>query len=192
MQLLNTFFDSAVFDYFILPFLIFLARICDVSIGTVRIVMVAKGQKMWAPVLGFFEILIWLLAISRIFQNLDNWTCYMGYALGYATGNYIGLKLEEKLAMGIVKIQIITRKTADELIEKMKAKGYGLTYHDAKGGSEDVSIIYSIVKRTELPKVVEQIKTYNPNAFYTIEDVRFVSQGLYPIKTESRRWRIGK
>ena len=192
MQLLSTFYDSIIFNYLLLPFLIFLARICDVSIGTIRIVMIAKGQKMWAPVLGFFEILIWLLAISRIFQNLDNWTCYLGYALGYATGNYIGLKLEEKLAMGIVKIQIITRKTADELIEKMRAKGYGLTYHDARGGSEDVSIIYSIIKRTELPKMVEQIKTYNPNAFYTIEDVRFVSQGLYPVKTESKRWRIGK
>ena len=84
MQLISIFYDSGIFNYFILPFLIFLARICDVSIGTIRIVMVAKGQKMWAPILGFFEILIWLLAISRIFQNLDNWTCYMGYALGYA------------------------------------------------------------------------------------------------------------
>ena len=96
------------------------------------------------------------------------------------------------LAMGNVKIQIITRKTAELLIEKLRASGYRLTYHDANGASEDVSIIYSIIKRTEHPKVVEQIKTYNPNAFYTIEDVRFVSQGLYPFKTESRRWRIGK
>jgi uncharacterized protein YebE (UPF0316 family) len=192
MQLLSTFYDSALCDYFILPFLIFIARICDVSIGTVRIVMVAKGQKMWAPILGFFEILIWLLAISRIFQNLDNWTCYLGYALGYATGNYIGLKLEEKLAMGIVRIQIITRVTAEKLIENLKAKGYGLTYHDAKGGSENVSIIYSIIKRTELHKVVDLIKIFNPNAFYTIEDVRFVSNQLFPFKTEGKRWKIGK
>lgn len=192
MILLNTFYDSALFDYLVLPFLIFLARICDVSIGTIRIVMVAKGQKMWAPILGFFEILIWLIAISRIFENLDNWTCYLGYALGYATGNFIGLKLEEKLAMGIVKIQIITRKTAVQLIEKMKSSGYGLTYHDAKGGSEDVSIIYSIIKRTELPKVVEQIKIYNPNAFYSIEDVRFVSHGIISEKLNLRGLRKGK
>ncbi|MEZ5104722.1 MAG: DUF2179 domain-containing protein [Draconibacterium sp.] len=192
MTLLSTFYDSALFDYFILPFLIFLARICDVSIGTIRIVMVAKGQKMWAPILGFFEILIWLLAISRIFENLDNWTCYLGYSLGYATGNFIGLKLEEKLAMGIVRIQIITRKTAEQLIDNMRNAGYGLTYHDAKGGSEDVSIIYSIIKRTELPKVVDLIKLFNPNAFYTIEDVRFVSQEIYPLKSVSRRIRKSK
>lgn len=192
MTLLSTFYEGATFNYFVLPFLIFLARICDVSIGTVRIVMVAKGQKMWAPILGFFEIMVWLMAISRIFANLDNWVCYIAYGLGFATGNYIGLKIEEKLAMGIVKIQIITRKTATQLIESLKASGYGLTYHDAKGGTEDVSIIYSIIKRIELPKVVEQIKTYNPNAFYSIEDVRFVSHGIYTGRTPLFKFRKGK
>ncbi len=192
MIFLTTFYESAAFTYFVLPFLIFLARIIDVTVGTIRIVMIAKGQKMWAPILGFIEIMVWLMAISRIFANLDNWVCYIAYGLGFAAGNFIGLKLEEKLAMGIVKIQIITRKTASQLIEKMKASGYGLTYHDAKGGSEDVSIIYSIIKRIELPKVVEQIKTYNPNAFYSIEDVRFVSHGIYPEKTPIRRMRKSK
>lgn len=192
MQLLSTFYESGFFTYFILPFLIFLSRIIDVTIGTIRIVMVAKGQKVWAPVLGFFEVLIWLIAISRIFENLDNWMCYFGYAAGFATGNYIGLKLEEKLAMGIIKIQIITRKSADLLIEQLKASGYGITHHDAKGGSEDVSIIYTIIKRTKLEKVVEQIKSFNPNAFYSIEDVRFVSHGVFPEKPASWRLRKGK
>jgi uncharacterized protein YebE (UPF0316 family) len=192
MHLVSTFYESGFFTYFLLPFLIFLSRIIDVTIGTIRIVMVAKGQKFWAPVLGFFEVLVWLLAISRIFENLDNWLCYFGYAAGFATGNYIGLKLEEKLAMGIVKIQIITRKSADFLIEKLKASGYGITYHDAMGGSEDVSIIYSIIKRTELKAVVEQIKMHNPNAFYSIEDVRFVSHGVFNEKAVSWRMRKGK
>jgi uncharacterized protein YebE (UPF0316 family) len=176
----------------VLPFLIFFARICDVTIGTIRIVMVAKGQKIWAPLLGFFEVTIWLLAISRIFENLDNWICYFAYGAGFATGNYIGLIVEEKLAMGIVKIQIITRKPADTLIEKLMEAGYGITHQEAKGGIENVSIIYSIIKRTELPKMAEQIKTYNPNAFYSIEDVKFVSHGIFPEKSVSRRWRIGK
>lgn len=192
MILLNSLYESATFTYLILPFLIFIARICDVTIGTIRIVMVAKGEKIWAPVLGFFEVLIWLLAISRIFENLDNWVCYIAYGLGFATGNYVGLKIEEKLAMGIIKIQIITRKPADILIEKLHAAGYGITHQDAKGGTENVSIIYSIIKRTELPKMAEQIKTYNPNAFYSIEDVRFVSHGIFTEKTVAKRWRIGK
>lgn len=192
MQLLSTFFDGSLFTYFILPFLIFIARICDVTIGTIRIVMVAKGQKIWAPVLGFFEVLIWLLAISRIFENLDNWVCYLAYGLGFATGNYIGLKLEEKLAMGIVKVQIITRKNADKLIENMKAAGYGLTYHEAQGSSENVSIIYTIIKRLEISKVEEIVKSTNPKAFYSIEDVKAVSHGVYPVNPAQRWWRKGK
>jgi len=192
MVLLNSIYESSTFTYLVLPFLIFFARICDVTIGTIRIVMVAKGQKVWAPILGFFEVVIWLLAISRIFENLDNWLCYLAFGAGFATGNYIGLMLEEKLAMGIVKIQIITRKPADTLIDKLVAAGYGITHQNAKGGAEKVSIIYSIIKRTEVPKMAEQIKEYNPKAFYSIEDVKFVSHGIFPLKPASRRWRIGK
>jgi uncharacterized protein YebE (UPF0316 family) len=192
MILLNSFYEGATFTYVVLPFLIFVARICDVSIGTIRIVMVAKGQKILAPILGFFEVLIWLLAISRIFDNLDNWMCYLAYGAGFAAGNYIGMHIEEKLAMGIIKIQIITRKPADTLIEKLHVAGYGITHQDAKGGTENVSIIYSIIKRTELPKIAEIIKTYNPKAFYSIEDVKYVSSGIFPEKAEAKRWRIGK
>lgn len=192
MVLLNSFYEGATFTYFVLPLLIFVARICDVSIGTIRIVMVAKGQKIIAPILGFFEVLIWLLAISRIFENLDNWVCYFAYGAGFATGNYIGMYIEEKLAMGIIKIQIITRKPADALIEKLHASGYGITHQDAQGATETVSIIYSIIKRTELPKMAELIKTYNPKAFYSIEDVKYVSSGIFPEKAEAKRWRIGK
>jgi uncharacterized protein YebE (UPF0316 family) len=192
MVLLNSFYEGATFTYFVLPLLIFVARILDVSIGTIRIVMVAKGQKILAPILGFFEVLIWLLAISRIFDNLDNWVCYLAYGAGFATGNYIGMYIEEKLAMGIIKIQIITRKPADTLIEKLYASGYGITHQDAQGTTETVSIIYSIIKRTELAKMTELIKTYNPKAFYSIEDVKYVSSGIFPKKADEKRWRIGK
>ena len=142
----STFYDSSLFTYVILPALIFLSRIFDVTIGTLRIVMVSKGQKVWAPFLGFFEVLIWLIAISKIFQNLDNWVCYVTYAGGFATGNYIGLILEEKLAVGIVKIQIITRKKASKLIRNLTEAGYGITHHAAQGSTEEVSIIYSIIE----------------------------------------------
>jgi uncharacterized protein YebE (UPF0316 family) len=192
MIILSSFYDSATFTYVVLPLLIFVARIADQTIGTVRIVMVSKGQKFWAPLLGFFEVLIWLLAISRIFENLDNWVCYLAYGAGFAAGNYIGLMVEEKLALGIVKIQIITRKPADELIERLISAGYGITHQNAKGGTEKVSIIYTIIKRTEVPRMAEKIKAYNPNAFYSIEDVRFVNQGIFPPRDVARRWRIGK
>jgi uncharacterized protein YebE (UPF0316 family) len=186
------FYHSDLFNYVILPFLIFLARISDVTIGTIRIVMVAKGQKMIAPILGFFEVLIWLIAISKIIQNLDNWVCYVAYGAGFATGNYIGMIIEEKLAVGIIQLQIITRVDAHTLIEKLKADGYGITHQEAHGAIAEVSIIYSIVKRTDLPRVIEIIRTYSPNAFYSIADVKFVSKGLFSQVSPMQHWRKGK
>lgn len=126
-------YNSDIFSYGILPLLIFIARISDVTIGTLRIVMVSKGQKYIAPLLGFFEVLIWLITMSKIMQNVDNWVNYVAYAAGFAAGNFIGLILEEKLAMGLVQIQIITRKEASDLIAKLKASGFGVTSHDAQG-----------------------------------------------------------
>jgi len=192
MVILETFYDSSLFTYVVLPLLIFMARVTDVTIGTIRIVMISKGAKKWAPFLGFFEIFIWLLAMTKIFQNLDNWLCYFAYAGGFATGNYIGLLIEEKLAVGIVKIQIITRKNADKLIENLKEAGYGITHHAAQGSNDFVSIIYSIIKRQEIGKVEKIIKATNPQAFYSVEDVKTVSHLIYPIKKGSRPWRKGK
>ncbi|WP_297086221.1 DUF2179 domain-containing protein [uncultured Draconibacterium sp.] len=188
----TSFYDSGIFTYGILPALIFISRVIDVSFGTIRIVMVSKGHKIWAPVLGFFEVFIWLLAISRIFQNLDNWTCYVAYAGGFACGNYVGLLIEEKLAVGIVKIQIITRMNAENLIANLKEAGYGITHHEARGGSENVSIIYSIINRKEIKKVEKIVKNSNPKAFYSVEDVKFVNEGVFPIRAAASRLRKGK
>jgi uncharacterized protein YebE (UPF0316 family) len=186
------FYHGDLFNYLVLPFLIFVARISDVTIGTIRIVMVAKGQKNIAPLLGFFEVLIWLIAISKIIENLDNWVCYIAYGAGFATGNYIGMIIEERLAVGIVQLQIITRADAHLLIEKLKAVGYGITHQEAHGAIDEVSIIYSIVKRTDLPHVIEIISTCNPHAFYSIADVKFVNKGLYTSINPMQYWRKGK
>ena len=183
------------FDYLLLPFMIFLARICDVTIGTLRIVMISKGQKRLAPILGFFEVLIWLIAIGRIMQNLDNWVCYIFYAAGFATGNYIGMLLEERLAVGISQIQIITGRDASGLIRSLKEAGYGTTHHPAEGGASGkmVSIIYSIVKRSEQDKVATIVKVHDPEAFYAFADVRFVNKDLYsPLTNKFMGIRIGK
>ena len=183
------------FDYLLLPFMIFLARICDVTIGTLRIVMISKGQKRLAPFLGFFEVLIWLIAIGRIMQNLDNWVCYIFYAGGFATGNYIGMIVEERLAVGISQIQIITGRDTAGLIQALKEAGYGITHHPAEGGASGkmVSIIYSIVKRSEQDKVITIVKVHDPEAFYTFTDVRFVNKDLYsPLANKFMGIRIGK
>lgn len=187
--------ESTLTDFLLVPLMIFFARIIDVSLGTLRIVMISKGQKRIAPFLGFFEVLIWLLAIGKIMQNLDNWVCYVAYAGGYATGNYIGMLIEEKLAVGIVQLQIITGSDAAKLLNALKVAGYGTTRLNATGGAsgEGVSVIYSVVRRNDVGKVVSIIGENSPAAFYTIEDVRFVNKGLTLSTVNTYKWwRIGK
>jgi len=120
------------FDFWgiiVVPLLIFFARICDVSIGTVRIIFVSKGYRYLAPLLGFFEVFIWLMAITRILENLDRWYYYLAYCGGFATGNFIGIILEERIAIGYAAVRVISRIPADELIKQLKDAGYGVTFH---------------------------------------------------------------
>jgi len=169
------FFDSNWFIYGFLPLMIFLARIIDVSMDTLRIVFVSRGNKIVAPILGFFEMLIWLMAITRIMENLDNYTTYIAYAAGFATGNFVGLWIEEKLAIGTQLIRIITVKDASPLIESLREKGFGLTAVDAEGKDGLVHVILLISRRQVVPQVIGVVNRYNPKAFYSIKDVRTVN-----------------
>ena len=127
------FYHSEIFKFIILPAIIFLARICDVTLDTLRIIYVSRGLKFLAPLVGFFEVLIWLMAITQILSNMTNITYYIAYAGGFAMGNFIGIAIEEKMAIGTVVIRIITQKHAVELIEFLKCDGYGVTHVDAQG-----------------------------------------------------------
>jgi uncharacterized protein YebE (UPF0316 family) len=175
------FFDSQVFNWIIIPMLIFFARVVDVTIGTIRIIFVSKGMKILAPICGFFEILIWLVAIGKVFQNFTNPIYYIAYAGGFATGNYVGIIIEERLALGLCVIRIVTRRDATKLIEFLRAAGYGVTTMDAHGAGGPVKIIYTVVRRYDIEKINSVIQKYNPRAFYSIEDVRFASEGAFPL-----------
>lgn len=177
--------DSAAFVYFILPLLVFSARILDVSMGTLRIIFVAKGLKHFAAILGFFESLIWLIAVTQVMQNLNSWQTYVAFALGFAAGNFVGVVLEERIALGNLLIRVITMKEADELVGVLRKSGYGVTSVDAQGESGPVKLIFSITKRRNLGKIIAIIKQYNPNAFYTIEDMRYVNI-TYPLPLTKR------
>jgi uncharacterized protein YebE (UPF0316 family) len=197
----TSFLDSGIFSYGLLPVLIFLARICDVSIGTLRIIFVSKGKKYIAPLLGFFEVLIWITVISKIMQNLNNYVNYVAYAAGFATGNFIGMIIEEKLAMGIQMIRVFTYQGGMDLVQTLNSNGYGATTVEAYGAKEKVYLIYTIVQRNELNNVLEIIDSFNPRAFYTIEDIRAVNEGIFrprkqknmiPFANILREWRKGK
>jgi uncharacterized protein YebE (UPF0316 family) len=179
---LTVFFSSGLFTWLILPGLIFFSRICDVTIGTIRIIFVSKGAKFLAPVFGFFEVLIWLVAIGQIMKNLNNVACYFAYAGGFAMGNFIGIALEERLAMGTLVVRIYINDDGVSLIDSLKAAGFGATVISAHGLAGPVNIISSVIKRVALKEVDGIIKKYYPNAFYSVEEVRFVNAGIFPAR----------
>jgi uncharacterized protein YebE (UPF0316 family) len=198
----TSFFHSGLFSYVLMPVLIFLARICDVSIGTMRIIFVSKGKRNIAPILGFFEVLIWITAISKIMENLDHYINFIAYAAGFATGNLVGMIIEERLAMGILMIRVFAHERGNELVQSLNT-GRVLEPQllKLKGARENIHLIYSIIKRNELAHVLDIITHFNPNAFYTIEDVKAVNEGIFtpkkpnsifPFSNVLRQWRKGK
>lgn len=176
-----TFMDSGLFTWVVLPFLIFFARITDVSIGTMRLIFVSKGYKYYAPILGFFEVIIWLMAIGQIMQHLDNILCYIAYGAGFATGNYVGIYLEEKISLGTVVIRIIPKKDSPELVTRLREANFGVSTVEIEGMTGKLKMLFTIVKRKDLVDALNIIHQYNPQAFYTVEDVRTASEGYFRI-----------
>lgn len=157
------------------------------TLDTIRVIFVSRGRKFLAPLFGFFEIIIWLFAIGQIMQNLNNITYYLAYAGGYATGVFVGISIEEKIAIGTVVVRVITKKDAHELIDCLKSSGYGVTSFDGQGGTGQVKLIYSTIKRKETNKVVEIIKMFDQKAFFSIEEVRLANEGIFP-STKPNYW----
>jgi len=179
------FSGSGLYAWFIIPLLIFTARVADVSIGTIRVIFISRGMKYLAPIVGFFEILIWLLAIGQIMKNLSNPACYIAYAGGFAMGNFIGIWIAEKLSLGVVLIRVVTKKDASELVEYLKSADYGVTSVDGHGAAGEVKVVFTMVPRREVQSVIELIKKFNPKAFYSIEEIGFVEKGIFPPKRTS-------
>lgn len=175
------FIQSDVFKLVIVPLLIFFARICDVTLDTLRIIYISRGLKRLAALIGFFEVLIWLMAITQILSNMTNAVYFLAYAGGFAMGNYVGILIEERMAIGTVVIRVITQKDAAELVKSLKYEGYGLTHIDAQGTLGPVKVLFTIIRRKDIEHVLKLVRTFNPLAFYTIEDIRSVRQGVFPI-----------
>lgn len=174
--------ESHVFAWVILPLLIFVSRIVDVTLGTVRLIFVSRGFRHLAPIVGFFEVLIWILVIGQIMQNLSNPVCYLAYAGGFATGNYVGILIAEKLSLGVVLIRVITQKEAGPLLERLRKRDYGVTSVEGTGANGPVRVVFTIVRRREVERVVNLVKEFNPHAFYSIEEVGFVEKGVFPLR----------
>ena len=175
------------FVYLVLPALIFCARVVDVSLDTMRIIFLNRGRKVIAPVLGFFQALIWILAISQVMQHLANPVCYLSYGAGFATGNFMGMLIEEKVASGLLAIRIISIKKSEELAVALRQLGHGVTRIEGHGANGPVTILFAIIRRRHLTAVTALIKTHAPEAFYSTEEIRTTTGGT--LAASDRGWR---
>jgi uncharacterized protein YebE (UPF0316 family) len=173
-------FNQQVLDLILLPSLILISRIVDVSISTIRIIFLSRGYKLMSALLGFLETFVWIVAINRLMSSDGGIIVYFSYASGFAAGIYIGMKIEEKLALGYLLVRVIIPKQETRLLEKLRAQNFGVTVVDAKGASGYVMLLYTVIKRKNIDWVTSIIKEEEPQAFYSVEDVRNASSGIFP------------
>lgn len=149
--------------------LILSMRICDVSIGTIRTILVVQGRKYLAGMAGFIEVLIWVFAIRFIMQHLDNIANLFGYAAGFGLGNIIGITIEQKIGLGYVQLNVISRHLTDKIADTLRKSKYGLTILPAEGGTGGMAVIVLITARKNQKAVIKIIESIDSNAFITVQ-----------------------
>jgi uncharacterized protein YebE (UPF0316 family) len=162
-----------------LPLFVFLAEVCVVTVGTLRIIFVARGLKYLASLLGFFEVALWLFAIGQVMQNLSDLRCCTAFACGFTVGNFLGILIENKLALGTQVVRIITRRDASDLIETLRSAGYGVTSVEGQGTTGPVQIIFTVIRRKERRNVLTVIERFDSKAFCSVDNVQAVTAGVF-------------
>lgn len=224
------FASGDMYTYVYLPLLIFFARMIDVTLMTLRIIFVSRGKRYLAPLLGFVEVFIWIAVVSQVIRGANNLVAYLAYAAGFAAGNYVGIYIENRLAIGTLVVRAIvqagprslgagphsegagpaksgtgpalggtgslsTETTAEELVRRLHDAGYGVTTVDGQGATVPVKLVYTVIKRKDLKRVMEILHEFEPRPFVTVEEVRSAEQGVFPGNASagrSRLWRKTK
>lgn len=161
--------------------LIFLLRVTDVTMGTVRMTMIMRGQRKYAAVIGFFEVTVWVLAISKVISNLDTFWNVVAYSGGFATGTMLGMLIENRLAIGFADIHVVSLTKGNEIAARVRHAGYGATQMRAEGQSGPVFLIDVIAPRKDVATVVRLVNEVDATSFVTIEDTRHVMRGYQRI-----------
>lgn len=168
------------FTLLIAPLLIFTARVCDVSIATVRVIYTIRGQKLISVVLGFFESLIFITAISGVLAGAMDPLKMLSYAGGFAAGIYVGLKVEARIASGWWVLRVIARGNADEVVQTLRDEGFAVTEVDGRGREGPVPIFFAVVRRRRAPAVLKILRERAPRAFVTVESAGSVMNAHVP------------
>lgn len=158
---------------------VFLLRILDVSIGTIRLLYTVRGQRYIASSLAFVEGMIWVAAVAIVFSALDNPINMVAFAGGFATGTFCGMTLERWIGAGHVLIRVMTSTPRKELLGELREHGFGLTAIHGEGMNGSVKVLLLVARRRRSKKAMELIKAMDPDAFVSIDPVSPVTGGYY-------------
>jgi uncharacterized protein YebE (UPF0316 family) len=165
------------------PLFVFCLRIADVSMATMRMILIFRNHKILVPIIGFFEVLIWVFAVGVVVQHLGSPLHLLGYAGGFAAGNVVGLLIEERLALGLATVQTIVRNGGDALAAVLRNAGFAVTEMDARGREGPVSHLYSAIPRKRVPAYLDTLDAEAPDAFVIVEEPRTVRRGwMFPAR----------
>lgn len=161
--------------------LVFTLRVCDVSIGTIRMLMTVQGRKFIAGGLGAIEVAIFLLAISKVVgagAGME-WPKFLGYCLGFGAGTIVGVTLEEWLAPGNLRVTIISKEWFNEITTILRDAGFGVTETMGRGKDGSVAILIVVIRRRDFPFLMQVVREKDPTAFVTTNDAHFVYRGFW-------------
>ncbi len=158
---------------------IFFARVTDVSLSTLRILMIMRGRSLVAAVIGFFEVSIYILALGQVIGNLNNPLKVVAYALGFATGNLIGSRLEERLALGVATAQVISLEKSEVMAQMLREQGFGVTVLEGCGKHGTHHILHILLKRKDLPCFMDTVRAVDNQAFVSVMDTRKIFGGYF-------------
>ncbi|MEX2584122.1 MAG: DUF2179 domain-containing protein [Gemmatimonadota bacterium] len=159
------------------PLVIFALRIVDVSLATVRMLLAVRGVKVVVPIIGFFEVLIWVFAVGTVIRHLESPLHLIGYAAGFATGNVVGMLIEERMAIGMATIRVVSRFGGVELAEALRERGYGVTEFGGQGREGKVEVVEAVLRRRDVRDVLKQVDFWDPEAFVTVQEPKAIHRG---------------
>ncbi|MEW5784162.1 MAG: DUF2179 domain-containing protein [Bacillota bacterium] len=165
--------------YIVTCIFIFFSRIFDVSLGTLRIIYLTRGQSKLAAAIGFVEVMIYVVALSMVLGNLDRPLNVIIYGLGFAAGTYVGSLIEEKVAVGYVSVQVISMNNGGDLEGTLRSLGFGVTSVECYGKDGPHRILHILMKRKALPNFLKDLRVLDRQAFISIADTRKIMGGYF-------------
>jgi len=161
-------------------FLIFLLRVGAIALGTVRVLFVVRGERLLAPITGFVQTLLLVVAIGKVVQDLTNIPNVLAYCMGFAVGTWVGMVIEERLALGYMRVHVVSLQKAEGIASSLREEGYGVTEITGKGKEGRVGIVEIVARRKDVPSITAAVNRVDEGAFISMEEAKGVHRGFIP------------